>query len=213
MTLVEVVVATAVTAAIALAALATLGAAGGSASLAGAQASAHADGERVVALLAQEVRCSGLGAPGALTATPTGLQRGAPLDRVEYAACLGWEAGPPVRLRWSPRRVVAFEADKREVPGNGVDDDGDLLVDEGRVTLRLAGQAGEPLAVLCVDVGRFEVALDPGPDRGGPTLAVAVTIERLIAAAVRDEAARARARTGQGGRVTHVARAVVPLLD
>jgi type II secretory pathway pseudopilin PulG len=70
-------------------------------------------------------------------------------DDLVFAAVIGITAGAP---NWGTPTRIAFEYDPGEVD-DGLDNDGDGLVDEGRIVMtRNDGMAGAQRVVLCRDV-------------------------------------------------------------
>jgi prepilin-type N-terminal cleavage/methylation domain-containing protein len=79
-------------------------------------------------------------------------------DNVVFATVTGVAAGV---VGWSNPTRIAFEYDPGEVD-DGVDNDGDGLVDEGRIVLtRNDGMAGQLRIVLCRDVRELLEGEDP----------------------------------------------------
>jgi type II secretory pathway pseudopilin PulG len=147
---------------------------------AGAITDSQLEAERVVRMIRGELQRSGVTSPADLTITTGALTLAN--DVVDYTAVdpslpLFNPADPTnVPFEGAPRRIL-MEAHGSEILGNGVDDDGDLLIDEGQITLI---QAGAPPIVLGVDISRLEFELVPGGGTSGlPTLKIKVEVARL----------------------------------
>ena len=113
-------------------------------------------------------------------------------DSIRFERVEGWTAGAPV---WSAEAELRFEYEPGE-DDNGVDDDGDGLIDEGQVVwTRRRGEADEQSTVVVRSVAEFlEGEEEDGDDtngngledeRGfcfelrGSELLVRLTVERL----------------------------------
>lgn len=147
---------------------------------AGAITDSQLEAERVVRMIRGELQRSGVSSPADLTITTGALTLVD--DTVDYTAvnpniALFNPADPStVPFEGAPRRIF-MEAHGTEILGNGLDDDKDLLIDEGQVTLV---QAGAPPVVLGVNISRLEFELVPGGGTSGlPTLKIKVEVARL----------------------------------
>jgi len=112
---------------------------------------------------------------------------------IDFQSSLGWVNGGP---GFGPTERIALEADPTD-PDNGGDDDGDGLVDEGRlVWIESVGAADERRQVLAIDVGELlegEVGANGADDNGnglvdeagfslelaGSSVVVRLTLEEL----------------------------------
>ncbi len=131
------------------------------------QASDHAvveaTAQRAANIVIVEVRQSGRPGSGSGIAVDAGTPTpGGGPNRIVFRKNLGFDETTET-ITWSPAVTFAFEYDDRE-SGNGLDDDGDGLVDEGRL-VRLdtdPGGAARRIVVAdrLLDTLRFE--LDPG---------------------------------------------------
>jgi prepilin-type N-terminal cleavage/methylation domain-containing protein len=73
-------------------------------------------------------------------------------DALEFEHSMGWSAG---EVQWSPRVRIAFEVEDNEID-NGIDDDGDGRIDEGRIiAIENPGGVAESRRVIVRGVRRF----------------------------------------------------------
>ncbi len=86
-------------------------------------------------------------------------------DSLEFERSIGWSAG---EVQWSPRVRIAFEIEENELD-NGLDDDGDGRIDEGRiVAIQNPGGIDETRRVIIRGVRRLlEGELMNGLDDNG----------------------------------------------
>jgi hypothetical protein len=166
------------------------------------------EAERIARRVREELQRSGILSPADLTIS-TNPQTLAD-DRVDYTPLSRdaplFDPDDPWNVPYEtlPERI-AFEADGREVLGNGKDDDGDLLVDEGRVTLY---RGGEPVATLGRNVSRIEYEqIAPQGMSGLPALKVTVVVQRVNRTAIRGVGDL------QGALRTHTSTSLVTLLN
>ncbi|MGE0712365.1 MAG: hypothetical protein AB7N76_01545 [Planctomycetota bacterium] len=105
---------------------------------------------------------------------------------------------------------IRFEAGDGEVLGDGDDDDGDYLIDEGRVALY--DGAGNLRSVLGQGVTGFSASLTTPatPGSGLPRLVIRLTVERVMWSAVTDPNELAG---GGGPRSRHEVRVLVPITN
>lgn len=112
---------------------------------------------------------------------------------LDFQCSLGWVGGAPA---FGPTERIALEQDPTD-PDNGADDDGDGLVDEGRlVWIEAVGTANERRQVLATDVSEIlegEVGANAADDNGnglvdeggfspalaGSNIVVRLTLEEL----------------------------------
>lgn len=182
--------------------------------------SAQTEAERIVATLRDELR-------GARTSdilpAGTGGETSSQISyvTVDSSAPL-FDASSPETVPWAgERRVLRFEADGDEILGDDIDNDGDFLVDEGRLALYAQiGGAEQLLTVIAHDVGSDE------PDGGGqleftvdttsqslPTVVARIHVERIMTGAIRGQADLDALAAGAGPRVSHTSRLFVTLLN
>ncbi len=115
--------------------------------------SAHLDG---LARKALDEICEHLRAADWNAVTPQGLES---TPVVDFQRSLGFANDAPV---WGPTERLVFEYDPGD-PDDGADNDGDGLVDEGRVVwIENPGVAGERRAVLCSSVLEWLAGETPG---------------------------------------------------
>ncbi len=89
---------------------------------------------------------------GAASLNPTNPTSPFGTDTISFQRPVGWAGGA---IEWSPIQQVAFEIEESELD-NGLDDDGDDLVDEGMVVLiESPGQLDEKRSVLMRGVRRY----------------------------------------------------------
>jgi type II secretory pathway pseudopilin PulG len=216
MTLVEVVVSSVVLTTLILVAVGAVSSAAGSASASNAVTEAQTSAERALRLirehLAMAASASTPSAPGLVVIDPVTTDQRievefTPIDRARPL----FDPANPGALPWSgSRRVIKFEPESPELLDNGVDDDRDLLVDEGRIVLcRRASGVDTPIVVLATGVRSLVVSHDPLASPLARVF-VQVTVERVIPGAIRDAKDLAGARVP---RTRHTAHALVPLLN
>ncbi len=91
--------------------------------------------------------------------TPPGVKAPASTSLVDFQRALGFQNDA---VLWGPTERLAFEYDPGD-PDNGADDDGDGLIDEGRVVwIENPGAAGERRAALCSWVREWLEGETPG---------------------------------------------------
>ena len=91
---------------------------------------------------------------------------------------------------------------------NGTDDDGDYLVDEGRVVIYTDAGGGTPgavIAVLGVELSTCQLTRVNLTDGRLPTYRISVSLERVLRHAVKTNADVAAINAGAGPRVRHTA--------
>ena len=106
-------------------------------------------------------------------------------------------------IPWSvDRYVLRFE--RTEDPANGLDDDGDMVVDDGQVALyrRPATGPDELVAVLAKDLADFRIERQIDVR---PRLHLVVEVQKVPLAAIRNIEDVTAARAGNGPRVSHTA--------
>lgn len=147
-----------------------------------------------------------------LQVTASGQQAGAPLDTISYTTLAAPAPADPFSPVWNERRVLRFEAQPNETPLNNTDDDGDYRVDEGVLVLyRDPPSPATRIAVLCVDVLRFEVELTPAVPDGQASVQVSLRLQQPIRAAARTLTDHQQLTVGAGPRAEHTARRRIPL--
>ncbi len=169
---------------------------------------AHLEAERCLRLCLAELRRCKRDASGP-TASATTLQAGDPDDALVFRQVLGVDPADPREVLRGDTLRITFEPDGDEVPANGVDDDGDGRIDEGRVALYRVGAPDQLVAVVAHDVTRFVVRLEePTPDN--VVVSLEVQVEQVIERAVRDAASAA---PDARPRSRHTARGSLRLLN
>lgn len=169
---------------------------------------AHLEAERCLRLcLAELRRCKREGSTPALGATA--LQPGAPDDVLVFRQVVGVDPADPAVVLWGDTLRIAFERDGDEVPANGVDDDGDGRIDEGRVAIYRVAAPDVLVAVAAHDVTRFTARLEE-PAPGQVVVSLEVQVEQVIDRAVRDAAS---ASPGAEPRASYTARGSLRLLN
>lgn len=198
-----------------------LGSARDATSVVNTATTAQTEAERLVALVREELRGSGISGQANLqvvgrTIVYTRLDRSRPLFDDAAPLTPPWEA---------QRRVLAFEQDGAEVLGNSADEDRDHLRDEGRLALYVRPAAGpdQLVSVLGNDVADPDAPGLPlaqrrpmfSLDQSGslPRVTVVVDVERVLQAAVRSSADAATLAGGGGPRSRHRSVSVITLLN
>lgn len=185
------------------------------ASAAAAMTDAQTTAERVLRLVREQLAMSASSPtpsiPGLLIVDPNPADQAFEVEftPINLNAPL-FNAADPTALPWaSSRRVIKFEKEGAETLDNGVDDDSDYLVDEGRITLyRRTGGADLLIAPLGASIRGFLVTHDPVA-APLPRASVQLTVERTIPGAVRDR----DVATGKFPTARHTAHALVTLLN
>lgn len=186
------------------------------ASAAAAVTDAQTTAERVLRLVREQLAMSASSptpsVPGVLVIDPNPSNQAFEVEftPIDLNAPL-FNAADPTALPWtSSRRVIKFEKEGAETLDNGVDDDGDFLVDEGRITLsRRTGGGDLFIVTLGASIRSLLVTHDPVA-APLPRAAVQLTVERTIPGAVR------RAQDLAAGKfptARHTAHALVTLLN
>jgi prepilin-type N-terminal cleavage/methylation domain-containing protein len=167
------------------------------------------DAERISRLIRRELSTSGVGGGGRLKVLTT--------REVEYASMESSQAlfdpAEPYTAPWTDTlRVIKFEQDGDEILDNGLDDDGDYLIDEGRIALysRDAG-VDTSIAVLAHDVGDLVFTLETSLNR--PRLSFVLRVDRIIINAVKDQDDVDQLLAGAGPRITHTVNSTITLIN
>jgi hypothetical protein len=184
---------------------------------------AHVEAERCLRLCLSELRKAGVSPTHDPELSSRGLQPADPVtgevpdDAITFTHVKGLEAGESGKVEWDTLdHRLQFEAEPGETLGNGVDDDGDGRVDEGRVTLYRVIDPDAPtlaeVAVVAHDVSRFVIERVVGAPRGLRTVHIQVQMENIIDRAVRSDDVGALA-AGGGPRTRYTARGSLALFD
>jgi hypothetical protein len=209
LTLLEMVVSTSILAAVILMVSSLVGASADTVSAVGTMTATHTEAERILAFVAGELRGSTLTGPNPLQLVGGSEVR---FTSIDMAAPI-FDPADPTNVPWSPiRKVIRLQADGAEVRGNGVDDDKDFLVDEGRVVLySRVGTTDTELVSFGPDIGTFSVSLDTS--QGLPRVRVVVRVERVLRNAIKGQADLDALAAGGGPRLSHTAETVVTLIN
>lgn len=171
---------------------------------------AHVDAERCLRLCVSEIRRARRDEIGSTpSCSGTGLQLGDPDDVFEFRQALGVDPSDPARVLWGDTLRLTFEPDGDELLGNGVDDDRDGRVDEGRVAVYRLGAPDVLVVVAAHDVSRFTVELEQSATVMQVTLQL--QMESVIERAVRDDVDEVM--SGGGPRARYVTRGSVTILN
>lgn len=219
MTILEAVVSTAVFAGILSLLAGMVASTSDATSVVGSTTTAQMEAERLLGMIRQELQPSGVSATGGLTVSPDG--REVTYVRLDSRAPI-FDPSDPLTPPWeSQRRVIKLEADGAETLGNGADEDGDFLRDEGRVAVYIRPPSGpdQLIAVMARDVmdpqtvapSRPMFSLDTATPL--PRVTVVVDLERIIMAGARGSADVGQLQAGGGSRARHRAMTVVTLLN
>lgn len=173
-----------------------------------AQSDVQLEAERVLRRVRDELRLSGVGGTGDLQlnlATQAPVAWELSYRRLSATGPLFDPTKPShEKVPWSPGRfVLRFE--RIDDPADGQDNDGDLLIDEGRVALYRTppgGGAEVLVGVLGRDIADFHVAEETG---ARTRVRLKVTVERVLRTALRTNQDVAAAKAGGGPRVSHSA--------
>lgn len=190
MTLLEAMMSLLIMAGVMTLALGSFSATAETASTTAAMTDAQLEAERLVRLVRAELAASGLSGTGGLRVIDTNSADA--LLEVEYTPVDPdvplFDVTNPYAAPWvGVRRVLKFEADPGETLGNGVDDDGDLLIDEGRLAIYQRTVGDLLLVTLGSNVADLSVEIDPNASPLA-RIWVQVTVERALPAAVRGAA-------------------------
>jgi prepilin-type N-terminal cleavage/methylation domain-containing protein len=221
LTLLEVVVSSAIFVVILSMVAGLLSSTASATSLVNSVTTAQTEAERVVAFLREELRgartedMAPLGAAGGETATEISYVT------VDSSAPL-FDSATPGQGPWAgERRILRFEADGDEILGDDIDNDGDFLVDEGRLALYVeVSGVRQLLAVVAHDLGSDGRGGDApllftvdSSSQSLPTLVADVHVERILTEAVKGQDDLDALRAGSGPRVSHTSRLFVTLLN
>ena len=208
MTLIEVVVASAVFSIVLLALAGVVRSSGDTSSLVHAQTAAQLRAEDALRIVRDQLRRAGEGGQSDLQVDPAPTAPGAVWE-ISYRVLQDGQlfdpaaTDPYATLPWSADRfVLRFE--RSEDPANGLDDDGDLVIDDGHVALyrRPATGPDQLVAVLAKDLADFRVERQIDVR---PRLHLEVEVQKVPHAAVRNIQDVTAVRAGGGPRVTHTA--------
>lgn len=168
------------------------------------------DAERILAEVRRELSLTGAGSssPGNLVVT------GGPAPPVEIAYNVIDQGdifdetapNPAQSVPWKPDRFfLSFEAEPGEDPTNGLDDDGDFLVDEVRLALYRQPPAGARSLIKVVGEGLVDVQVETtgGTLPGRERVHVRFARERVQRHLIASNADLAAAQAGGGPRVRH----------
>lgn len=182
---------------------------------------AQTEAERLVTFLREELR-------GARSTdmVPIGAGGGEVADQVAFftvdASAPLFDPAAPQAVPWaSERRILRFEADGAEVMDDDIDNDGDFLVDEGRLALYVeVGGVERLLAVIAENIGsdgrdgngRLRFTVDSS-SQAMPTVVADVHVERIMTEAIKGPEDLQALQAGRGPRVSHTSRLFVTLLN
>lgn len=135
----------------------------------------------------------------------TPLQNGGAINWTQFGT-----GTPYAGLPWAATgNVMRYElTDPAGSDANGTDDDGDFLVDEGRVVIYADAGGGTPgatIAVLGAELSECQLTRVSLTDERIPTYRISVTLERVLRHAVKSNADVAAINAGAGPRVRHTA--------
>ncbi|HBP19338.1 MAG TPA: hypothetical protein DEA08_16300 [Planctomycetes bacterium] len=135
----------------------------------------------------------------------TPLQNGGTVNWTQFGTGTPYDGLP-----WQgTRNVMRYElTDPMGQDANGTDDDGDYLVDEGRVVIYTDAGGGTPgavIAVLGVELSTCQLTRVNLTDGRLPTYRISVSLERVLRHAVKTNADVAAINAGAGPRVRHTA--------
>ncbi len=170
---------------------------------------AQNDAEATARLLRRELSSTGVGGGGKLRVLTTREVEYAPLEASKGL----FDPTDPYAAPWSDTlRVLKFEQDGAEILDNGLDDDGDYLIDEGQIALytRAAG-VDTPIVVMAHDVGDVAFTLETSLNR--PRLSFTLRIDRIIINAVKGQDDVDQLLAGAGPRISHSVRSTITLIN
>ena len=135
----------------------------------------------------------------------TPLQNGGAINWAQFAT-----GTPYAGLPWQATgNVMRYElTDPSGQDANGSDDNGNFLIDEGRVVLYEdagGGTPGDEIAVLGENLTNCQLARVTLTDERLPTYRISVTLERVLRHVVKTNADVAAVNAGAGPRVRHTA--------
>lgn len=179
-------------------------------SLVSEQTRAQSDAERLLRAVKDQLSRSGYGPQGNLVYTPNpatntweiayNKMNTDPITDPLVPANLGtlWET-----TRW----VIKWEhpTDSASGAGIGVDNDGDYIIDDGRLALYRRTATDQLVAVLGDNIRNFVVTQQVGTPQTQARIRLQVTAERVLVAAVKGANDAAAVRAGAGPRVRHTA--------
>ena len=190
-------------------------------SLVNSVTTAQTEAERVVAFLRDELR-------GARTSDmlPSGVSGPETSREISYVVVDDsaplFDATRPGSVPWAgERRILRFEADGDEVLDDGIDNDGDFLVDEGRLALYTSvGGVEQLLGVIATDLGSLDgsgggqlwFTVD-AVTQSLPVVSAEVHVERIMTEAIKGRADLDALAAGGGPRVSHTSRLFVTSLN
>jgi type II secretory pathway pseudopilin PulG len=175
------------------------------------------EADRVLRVLRTELRSA---SSATLTVTPAPVlplgPAGANITSVTYETFDPTvpllDTANPFNTPATTQRLIRFEADGTEILGNGLDDDGDFLIDEGRVALYNApGLPADLIAVVGTNILGLQVARTNAAGGGLAKVQIWLRVQRVILGATDNPAVDLA--NGAGPRATHVVNAHFSLLN